>query len=108
LLAGQEALAKQMGGVSLKKEEEALYANKGRRNFKQHATCGSRKHNDKARNHQDAGNVRAEGASKNQNSSKMFKGSCYNCGKKGHMAKACLSKKKSVESNVTASKSEDE
>ena len=30
LLAGQEALAKQMGGVSLKNEEEALYANKGK------------------------------------------------------------------------------
>jgi len=37
-----------MGGVSLRKEEEALYANRGRRNFKQHATSGSRKHNDKA------------------------------------------------------------
>ncbi|KAL0456088.1 UNVERIFIED_CONTAM: hypothetical protein Slati_0948000 [Sesamum latifolium] len=31
-LAGQEALAKQMGGVSLNNDEEALYANKGRRN----------------------------------------------------------------------------
>ncbi|RVW66748.1 hypothetical protein CK203_066377 [Vitis vinifera] len=36
LLAGQEALAKQMGGVSLKGEEEALYAHKGRWNSKQH------------------------------------------------------------------------
>jgi len=51
LLAGQEALAKQMGDVLLRKEEEALYANRGRRNFKQHGTSGSRKHNDKARNH---------------------------------------------------------
>ena len=34
LLAGQEALAKQMGGVSLKGEEEALYAHKGRWNSK--------------------------------------------------------------------------
>ncbi|KAL0418759.1 UNVERIFIED_CONTAM: hypothetical protein Sradi_1289400 [Sesamum radiatum] len=34
LLAGQEALAKQMGGVSLKNDEEALYANKGGRNSK--------------------------------------------------------------------------
>jgi len=108
LLIGQEALAKQMGGVSLKKEEEALYANRGRRNFKQHATGGSRKHNDKAGNHQDEGSVRAEGASKNQNSDKKFEGNCYNCGKKGHMAKTCWSKKKSIESNVAASKSEDE
>jgi len=108
LLAGQEALAKQMGGVSLKKEEETLYANRGRRNFKQHATGGSRKHNDKARNHQDEGSVRAEGASKNQNSGKKFEGNCYNCRKNGHMAKTCWSKKKSIESNVAASKSEDE
>ncbi|KAL0391031.1 UNVERIFIED_CONTAM: putative aspartic proteinase GIP2 [Sesamum calycinum] len=34
LLAGQEVLAKQMGGVSLKNDEETLYANKGRRNSK--------------------------------------------------------------------------
>ncbi|KAK2997760.1 hypothetical protein RJ639_024907 [Escallonia herrerae] len=36
LLAGQEALAKQMGGASLKGQEEALYANNGRWNSKQH------------------------------------------------------------------------
>ena len=42
LLAGQEALAKQMGGVSLKKEEEALYVNKGRGNLKQHANGGTK------------------------------------------------------------------
>jgi len=108
LLTGQEALAKLMGGVSLRKEEETLYANRGRRNFKQHATCGSRKHNDKARNHQDEGSVRVEGASKNQNSGKKFEGNYYNCGKKGHMAKTCWSNKKLVESNVATSKSEDE
>jgi hypothetical protein len=36
LLAGQEALAKQMGGASLRSEEEALYVHKGSGNFKQH------------------------------------------------------------------------
>ncbi|KAL4289930.1 hypothetical protein GQ457_14G003780 [Hibiscus cannabinus] len=41
LLASQEALAKQMGGVSLKNEEEALYASKGKRNFKQRKSGGS-------------------------------------------------------------------
>ena len=35
VLAGQEALAKQMGGTSVKSEEEALYANKIRWNSKQ-------------------------------------------------------------------------
>ncbi|KAL4384135.1 hypothetical protein GQ457_15G011530 [Hibiscus cannabinus] len=34
LLASQEALDKQMGGVSLINEEDALYASKGKRNFK--------------------------------------------------------------------------
>ena len=33
VLVGQEALAKQMGGVSLKGEDEALYANKIRMEF---------------------------------------------------------------------------
>ncbi|KAJ0083033.1 hypothetical protein Patl1_11228 [Pistacia atlantica] len=33
LLVGQEAMAKQMAGVSLKGEEEALYINKSKRNF---------------------------------------------------------------------------
>ncbi|KAF9661764.1 hypothetical protein SADUNF_Sadunf19G0102500 [Salix dunnii] len=36
LLIRQEALAKQMGGASLKCKEEALYVNKGSRNFKQY------------------------------------------------------------------------
>ena len=34
LLAGQEALAKQIGGASLRSEEEAIYVHKGRGNFK--------------------------------------------------------------------------
>ncbi|KAL0287179.1 UNVERIFIED_CONTAM: hypothetical protein Sangu_2704900 [Sesamum angustifolium] len=48
LLASQEALAKQMGGVSLKNYEEALYANKGRKSSK---TEGSKKTDDKAKDH---------------------------------------------------------
>ena len=34
LLAGQEAMARQMGGLTLKEEEEALYTSKSRSNFK--------------------------------------------------------------------------
>ena len=45
LLAGQEAMAKQMGGASLKGEEEALYANKGKGYSKQHYK-GNFKRND--------------------------------------------------------------
>ena len=36
LLAGQEAMAKQMGGVSLKGEEEALYTSKSKSTFKRY------------------------------------------------------------------------
>ncbi|WJZ96746.1 hypothetical protein VitviT2T_015399 [Vitis vinifera] len=52
LLAGQEALAKQMGGVSLKGEEEALYAHKGRWNSKQHTVGRTKKNEDRAKNSQ--------------------------------------------------------
>ncbi|KAL4352591.1 hypothetical protein GQ457_06G020380 [Hibiscus cannabinus] len=101
LLASQEALAKQMGGVSLKNEEEALYASKGKRNFKQRKSGGSNRN-------QGEESSREWGVYKNHDNNKRFEGKCYNCGKKGHMAKACWSKKKSVESNVVTSNSEEE
>ncbi|CAB4263099.1 unnamed protein product [Prunus armeniaca] len=47
LLADQEAMVKQMGGVSLKGEEEALYTNKSKGNFKQHVGGGSKRYGDK-------------------------------------------------------------
>ncbi|KAM1187954.1 hypothetical protein ACFX2J_023820 [Malus domestica] len=51
LLADQEALAKQMGGVSSRGEEEALYT-KSKGNFKQHAGGGSKRNDDKGKGHQ--------------------------------------------------------
>ncbi|KAG8364306.1 hypothetical protein BUALT_Bualt19G0115000 [Buddleja alternifolia] len=108
LLAGQEALAKQMGGVSLKDEEEALYVNKGRWNSKQHTKGGSKKNEDKEKNHQGGRSINLEGTSKNRRNKKKFEGKCYNCKKKGHMAKDCWSKEDNVESNAATSKSEDE
>ncbi|KAL0451640.1 UNVERIFIED_CONTAM: hypothetical protein Slati_1142100 [Sesamum latifolium] len=90
LLAGQEALAKQMGGVSLKNDEEALYATKGRRNSK---ADGSKRSDDKMRGHQSERSTRTAGGSKNHNNAKKFEGKCYHCGKKGHMARNCWSKK---------------
>ncbi|KAE8736454.1 PLAC8 family protein [Hibiscus syriacus] len=47
LLAGQEAMAKQMGGVSLKGEEEALYTSKSRGTFQRYTGSGSKKDGDK-------------------------------------------------------------
>ncbi|GJW10490.1 hypothetical protein Tco_1576317 [Tanacetum coccineum] len=68
-----------MGGVSIKKDEEALYANKGKGNFKQHFRSGYKKNDDKAKGHDD----------------------------ESHLARDCRSKKV-VESNNVTSKSEDE
>ena len=108
LLAGQEALAKQMGGASLRSEEEALYVHKGSGNFKQHGNGGFRRHNDKMKNYQGAGSSHAMGGWKNQSNNKKFEGKCYNYGKKGHMAKFCTLQAKFMESNVVTFKIEDE
>ncbi|WKA06756.1 hypothetical protein VitviT2T_024641 [Vitis vinifera] len=108
LLAGQEALAKQMGGVSLKGEEKALYAHKGRWNSKQHTVGRTKKNEDKAKSSQGERSARVKGDSKNLGTRKKFQGRCYNCRKKGYMAKDCWSKKGLVENNATTSKSKDE
>ncbi|KAL0427813.1 UNVERIFIED_CONTAM: Retrovirus-related Pol polyprotein from transposon RE2 [Sesamum latifolium] len=105
LLAGQEALAKQMGGVSLKNDEEALYANKGRKNSK---AVGFKRSDDKTRGHQSERSTRTAGGLKNHGNAKKFEGKCYNCGKKGHMGRDCWSKKNIVESNIITSKTEDD
>ncbi|KAE8692620.1 tir-nbs resistance protein [Hibiscus syriacus] len=47
LLAGQEAMAKQMGGVSLKGEEKALYTSKSRGTFQRYTGNGSKNDGDK-------------------------------------------------------------
>ncbi|KAA8523679.1 hypothetical protein F0562_010102 [Nyssa sinensis] len=106
LLTSQKA--KQMEGISLKGEEEALYTNKIRGNSKQHTVGGSKRNDDRAKSHQGEGSFRSRGASKNHGNSKRFEGKCHNCGKKGHMAKDCWFKKKPMESNAATSKIEEE
>ncbi|KAL0405348.1 UNVERIFIED_CONTAM: hypothetical protein Slati_3848700 [Sesamum latifolium] len=86
LLAGQEALAKQMRGVSLKNDEEVLCANKGRKNSK---AGGLKRSDDKTRGSQSERSTCTVGGSKNHSNAKKFEGKCYNCGKKGHMARDC-------------------
>ncbi|KAE8720906.1 tir-nbs resistance protein [Hibiscus syriacus] len=107
LLAGQEAMAKQMGGVSLKGEEEALYTSKSRDTFQWYTGIGSKKDGDKVKNYQGKGGPHSGGASKNRGNSRKFDGKCYNCGKMGHMAKDCWTKKKPVESNTATSSSKE-
>ncbi|KAM2943530.1 hypothetical protein COP2_026700 [Malus domestica] len=104
LLAGQEAMAKQMGGVSLKGEEEALYTSKSKGTFKRKQ---GENDGDKVKNHQGNGGSRPGEASKNRSNSIKFNGECYNCGKMGHMAKDCWAKKKSAESNAATSSSKE-
>ncbi|KAG6517284.1 hypothetical protein ZIOFF_020669 [Zingiber officinale] len=106
LLAGQEAMAKQMGGLSLKDEEEALYTNKNKGNFKRH-TGRFKKDGDKGKIYHGNGGSRPGGASKNYGDRKKISGECYNYGKVGHMAKDCWSKKRFVQSNTATSNSKE-
>ncbi|KAG6526559.1 hypothetical protein ZIOFF_016550 [Zingiber officinale] len=89
LLAGQEAMANQMGGLSLKDEEEAFYTNKNKGNFKRH-TGGSKKDGDKGKSYHGNGGSRPGGASKNYGDRKKISGECYNCGKFDKKAIRCI------------------
>ena len=71
LLAGQEALAKQMEGAPLKGQEEALYVNKGSWNFKQHGASGSKKNDDEVEGRQGKGSTRGGGGWKNYRGKKF-------------------------------------
>uniref|UniRef100_A0A2N9IT58 Integrase catalytic domain-containing protein n=1 Tax=Fagus sylvatica TaxID=28930 RepID=A0A2N9IT58_FAGSY len=66
LLAHQEAMAKQMGGVSLKGEEEALYTSKTRGTFKRNTGSESKKDGDKVKSHPGKGGSHPGGVSKNR------------------------------------------
>ncbi|KAG6471607.1 hypothetical protein ZIOFF_069051 [Zingiber officinale] len=103
LLAGQEAMAKKMGEVSLKGEEEAIYTNKSKGSFKRHAGDGSKKDGDKVKNYQGNEGHYPRRAPQNHANNRKFIGKCYNCGKVGHVEKDCSAKKKFVQSNTATS-----
>ncbi|KAL5848228.1 hypothetical protein ACOSQ4_006241 [Xanthoceras sorbifolium] len=108
LLAGQEAMAKQIGGVLLKGEEEALYTNQSKGGSKQHNKGGSTKTGDKTKSHQEGFGSRPVRVSNNRDNNRRFDDECYNCRKKGHMKKDCWSKKKLTESNIATSSSKED
>ncbi|KAE8723075.1 PLAC8 family protein [Hibiscus syriacus] len=91
LLTGQEAMASN-GGVSLKGEEEALYTSKSRGTFQRYTGNGSKRMVTSVICY---GGRRLALTVQHQNG--------YNCGKMGHMAKDCWTKKKPVESNTATS-----
>ena len=89
MLAGQEVLAKKMGGTSVKSEEEALYANKIMWNSKQQIVVGYKRSEDKTKSDQGEGSALTRETLKIHGYNKKFERKCYNYGKKGHMAKVC-------------------
>ena len=81
---------KQMRGITIESEEEALYTSKSWSNNKPHGY----KNRDKGRVHK--GTAQLERAQKNNlkiSQGKRFEGICYNCWKKGYMSKDCWFKK---------------
>lgn len=65
-----------------------------------------KKNDDKIKSYQVNGGSRPQEASKNCGSNKKFDAECFNCDKKGHKAKDCLSKKKTfIKTHATTSRS---
>ncbi|KAG8497318.1 hypothetical protein CXB51_008528 [Gossypium anomalum] len=108
LLMSQEALAKQMGRVSVKTGDVALFSEKSKEKPRYNVKSRPRKDDRKSKNRYGSskfGETQKRSSYNNWfNQRKKFDGDCYNCCKKGHMAKDCWSKKKIVESNAMTSK----
>ena len=109
LLANQEVIDKQMSGASVKNDKEMLFIDEKRHRFRQHSVRGSKGDVDKSRGHQQEGNSQTEGAERKHGNGaqykpkKKFEENCYNCEKKGYMAKTCWYKKKSKGDNAATS-----
>ncbi|KAK3015868.1 hypothetical protein RJ639_006556 [Escallonia herrerae] len=116
LLANQESMAKQLAGVSLKSDEEALFSNKRKDRFNRQRDksssedkYGCRKFSDdqKKSSKWEASQSRNK-AERHPYKNRQHSNKCFNCGKKGHVAQDCRFKKRSVEGNAATSTDHEE
>lgn len=96
LLAGQEALVKQMSGDIMNTEEDVVYARKGKIKLKSHSNQNYRHNPDKRRNdgyEKKIINVRRENnlgkRKKSRHTNKGFLFKFHKCGRSRHMARDC-------------------
>ena len=91
LLADQEALVKQMVGVSLKNDKETLFSGHYKDRPKKRFNAGSKNRNDKDREDKESfqdGGARGSHDNNDQRSTspKSCNVKCFKCGKIGHFA----------------------
>lgn len=104
LLANQEALAKEMGRITLKEqdEEEALFVGRKKSPLRAGKEMWTRSERwcPKESSYSGEAQRRREEDQDELIEERRKRGECFNCGKKGHLARYCWSPKKHSEGNV--------